>query len=211
MYKKALIAVIFGLLALCPLCSYALSFHTNTEYPGILLLTDEFVKGDFETFKYHLSKETDIDTIMLDSNGGNMMESLNIGFTIRESGLNTIITEDSKCYSACTYAFMGGVKRTIETGAPFAMHRPFFIKQLPGRYNDGYNSGIDVSIIVSTYLIEMGMDPLVAVLHLMNKDLAHFDITQQLELNIITATTEEGAIITDEGAIIFYRKTPKKV
>jgi hypothetical protein len=66
------------------------------------------------------------------------------------------------------------------------MHRPYFAGDIDGKYTDGYNAGIVTSVMVVTYLIEMGLDPLTSTLHLINKELAHFNPTQQLELNIIT-------------------------
>jgi hypothetical protein len=66
------------------------------------------------------------------------------------------------------------------------MHRPFFNEEMPGNYNEGYNAGIITSVMVVVYLIEMGLDSLTASLHLINKQLAHFDQEQQKNLNIIT-------------------------
>ena len=164
----------------------ALDFLVHDDYPGVLLVEGLFEKEDLSEFTTHVL-EHNIDTVMLISEGGNLVSSIEIGYFIREQKLNTIVPEQGYCYSACTYAFMGGVKRSIDSNAVFAMHRPYFVDKMPGEYIKGYNAGIVTSVLVVTYLIEMGLDPLTASSHLINEQLAHFNVHQQKELNIITA------------------------
>ena len=45
--------------------------------------------------------------------------------------------------------------------------------------------------MVASYLMEMGLDPSVASLHLLNVQLAHFSPAQQEELNITNAKAKE--------------------
>jgi hypothetical protein len=163
----------------------ALEYFTNEKYPGVLLAQGRFEPSDADEFSRQVL-QNDIEMVMFDSVGGNLVTSIEIGYFIREKGINTLVPANGVCYSACTYAFMGGVERSIDGDAPFAMHRPFFNGEMPGKYNEGYNAGIVTSIMIVTYLIEMGLDPLTSTLHLINKELAHFNPTQQLELNIIT-------------------------
>jgi hypothetical protein len=164
----------------------ALEYFTNEEYPNVLLAQGTFERGDIIEFTSQVL-HNDIETIMLDSGGGNLVSSIEIGYFIREQNINTLVPSQGSCYSACTYAFMGGIFRSIDDNAPFAMHRPYFGNEVVGEYTDGYNSGIITSVMIVTYLIEMGLDPLTASLHLLNERLTHFTQTQQLELNIITA------------------------
>ena len=177
---------IFLLVLLISFQCNALEYYTNENYPGILLVQGKFLPSDPTEFAAQVS-ENEVHTIMLSSIGGNMVASIEIGYFIREQKLNTLVPEEGHCYSACTYAFMGGVERTIDGEAKFAMHRPFFNEEMPGMYNEGYNAGIITSVMIVTFLIEMGLDPLTSGLHLINKDLAYFSRTQQKELNIITS------------------------
>jgi hypothetical protein len=163
----------------------ALEYFVNAEYPGVLLVQGKFEPDDTVKLTSEVLSNQ-IHTIMLNSEGGNLVSSIEIGYFIREQKLNTLIPENGYCFSACTYAFMGGVERTIDGDAKFAMHRPFFNEEMPGNYNEGYNAGIITSVMVVVYLIEMGLDSLTASLHLINKQLAHFDQEQQKNLNIIT-------------------------
>jgi hypothetical protein len=164
----------------------ALEYVTNEKYPGVLLVQGKFELPDADEFPRQVL-QNDIEMVMLDSVGGNLVSSIEIGYFIREKGLNTLVSANGACYSACTYAFMGGVERSIDDNAPFAMHRPYFGEEMDGKYTDGYNSGIVTSVMIVSYLIEMGLNPLTASLHLLNENLAHFSPAQQMELNIITA------------------------
>lgn len=52
-------------------------------------------------------------TVELVSGGGVAMEGWNLAAAIRAAGANTLVPQNSMCASACTYAFMGGVKRHL--------------------------------------------------------------------------------------------------
>jgi hypothetical protein len=167
----------------------ALEYFTNEKYPGVLLVQGTFELPDADEFSQQVL-QNDIEMVMLDSVGGNLVTSIEIGYFIRERELNTLVPANGVCYSACTYAFMGGVERSIDGNSPFAMHRPYFVDDIAGEYIAGYNAGIVTSVMVITYLIEMGLDPLTASLHLINEELAHFNQEQQRTLNIITETSD---------------------
>lgn len=194
MYKRTLTAIIFAVVMAWPWGAYALNFYINADYPGVLLLMDRFEHGDQEKFKKHVT-ENDIDTIAFNSSGGSLMPGVEIGRMIRDMELNTVVPKGGYCYSACAYTFMGGVERSIEEGSPFAMHRPYFNDSFDsaaaGDYVDGYNSGIVAGVMITYYLIEMGLAPEVASLHLMSIELAHFSTEQQEQLNITTTTAEQ--------------------
>lgn len=181
-----MIKIILIAFVLYPLCINALNYFTNDTYPGILLVEGVFEPNDVEGVSIYIEEVPTIHTVMLNSRGGNLFSSIEVGNLIRENGIATLVPENGICYSACTYAFMGGLARTIGEGASFAMHRPYFSEEMDGKYTDGYNSGIITSVMVVSYLIEMGLDPLTASFHLLSKDLAHFTPRQQKELNIIT-------------------------
>lgn len=78
-------------------------------------------------------------TVSFDSPGGSLVAGLELGKLIRDQGLNTVvgteyfeerynhssgatelvsIAKDVGCYSACAYAFMGGVSRALEGDSP---------------------------------------------------------------------------------------------
>jgi len=91
-------------------------------------------KGDLKFFKENLNiifshfgiKNCQSGLLILDlnSNGGNVEESLKIGEEVRKNNLWVIIKKDSKCLSSCVFILAGGSKRTIY--GDVGIHRPFF-------------------------------------------------------------------------------------
>lgn len=51
--------------------------------------------------------------IEFNSPGGNLFAGLQLGLAIQELGLRTRVPADNICFSACTYAFLGGVDRRV--------------------------------------------------------------------------------------------------
>lgn len=93
-------------------------------------------------------------TVALNSTGGNLMGSLMFGATIRWLGLNTsvghLIFGRSYCTSGCAYAFLGGVKRTINEYARIGIHQTS-IERDDGRHATG-------SSVLPMYVDNMGAD-----------------------------------------------------
>ena len=106
-----------------------------------VLATGEIEKdtaGQFRTF----IKQADIHagaTVVFDSPGGMLLESLALGRAIREAGLYTAIgrydratgefTTGAQCVSACAYAFLGGLQREVGAKARIGVHQ---FAALPG-------------------------------------------------------------------------------
>ena len=73
--------------------------------------------------------------VILNSPGGNLMESLQLGETIREAGLSTTVqaydrktgtfTGGAACASACAYVFVGGVERSVGQGSRIGVHQVY--------------------------------------------------------------------------------------
>ncbi len=70
---------------------------------------DEFQKiiDDIKSTK----KKLHLDMVHFNSRGGSFSASLEIGRAIRAERLNTFISSDAICHSACTIAFIGGIQR----------------------------------------------------------------------------------------------------
>jgi hypothetical protein len=100
-----------------------------------VLATGEIDTGTAGEFKAFLHK-SDVHagaTVVFDSPGGVLLESLALGRVIREAGLYTAIgrydrekgefTTGASCVSACAYAFLGGVQRDVAAKAHFGVHQ----------------------------------------------------------------------------------------
>ena len=72
-------------------------------------------------------------TLYLNSPGGSVADAIKLGRVIREHKLNTRVgglagftmanTADGICASACTLAFLGGIERSLQFNAIYAVHR----------------------------------------------------------------------------------------
>ncbi|HSX65765.1 MAG TPA: hypothetical protein VLF15_13605 [Pseudoxanthomonas sp.] len=83
-------------------------------------------------------------TVAFDSPGGNLRAGLLLGMVLRGVGLNSLVADQyteelfedgsfetaivpvvtgAGCFSACAYAFMGGVSRKLEEGGRIGVHQ----------------------------------------------------------------------------------------
>jgi hypothetical protein len=108
--------------------------------------------------------------IFFDSPGGDLIAGLQLGRLIRSHKLDTyiggpyerlvranqpyeVIVPEPICFSACAYAFLGGVRRKIEEGGKFGVH------QFRGSTQDWGGASAQVTTaLLSAYLDEMSVD-----------------------------------------------------
>jgi hypothetical protein len=67
--------------------------------------------------------------VRLNSPGGGILGGMQLGGVIRKLGLATQVPASAGCYSACTFAFLGGVERQIE--GEFGIHALSLAKGTP--------------------------------------------------------------------------------
>jgi hypothetical protein len=134
--------------------------------------------GTTEKFKAFVARESPPPFITLDSPGGNVMEAVKFGQFLRQSGWNTYVGEEdpivpekhfatklqkSRCYSACVYAFAGGVHRIAEDKS-IGIHQ-FYRPDDALRPNDKTLSAVDMANMqrlvasLNEYVRRMGVDP----------------------------------------------------
>jgi hypothetical protein len=104
--------------------------------------------------------------VVLNSGGGNVVQSLTLGKAIRLHGLSTAVAayeatsgqlrDGGVCASACAYAFLGGVERTAGAASRIGVH------QMSARIDsDEWLSAGDSEWLVSlvaVYIRDMGGD-----------------------------------------------------
>lgn len=93
--------------------------------------------------------------IYLDSPGGVLTGALGFGAVVRSLGLNTVIGEKMECFSACAYAFLGGVSRTVEPGGQYGVHRFFAKEDVRG----GVEMSQQTMALLSSFVENMGASP----------------------------------------------------
>lgn len=133
----------------------------------MLLASGEVDDGAPERLKKLLQGMNASPRVVFDSPGGNLVAGIELGEVIRRFGLNTalgtqyseetpagmvVIASDIGCYSACAYAFMGGVSRFVLDGAKFGVH------QFYGARED-HQAVTQVAVaVLSQYMKRMGVD-----------------------------------------------------
>ena len=90
-----------------------------------------------------------------------MTDALQIGQTVRTSGLPVIVAAGASCFSACPYILAGGTQRDVSRQAFVGVHQHYF----------GENTYLPAFLLVSdiqagqgkvmAYLDAMGVDPMI--------------------------------------------------
>lgn len=85
-----------------------------------LQVTGYFGIASTQQLKEKLLTLAGIETLILESYGGNVFEARGVAKVISDQGLSTHV--NGICYSACTLAFVSGARRTASTAAKFGFH-----------------------------------------------------------------------------------------
>lgn len=116
----ALLALALAVLA--PHGAQALELDRRTTQQGtVLLLSGAFEPGDANRVLAALSREP-IMEVQFDSPGGNMRAGLDVGMTLRANQVATRVAGGRECASACFFAFLGGVLRSVDRSARLGVH-----------------------------------------------------------------------------------------
>lgn len=131
-------------------------------------------------------------TYWLNSPGGRMAVSMELGRIIRKTGISTNIgkfageenhSAPGGCYSSCALAFLGGRYRYLESGSEYGVHRFSRITTTSQDLDDAQIA----SARVSAYIREMDVDPtLFDLMVRTSKDQIYVLTKKQLtDLNVI--------------------------
>jgi hypothetical protein len=132
---------------------------------------DRTTPGRFDDF---LARTPDPPRLVrLNSHGGLVVFATRLGQMIREHGFDTVVgrvrmshadgrieTQYSSCFSACTLAFLGGVRRQVD-GGNFGIHRPAVDPARVGRAVNAeeIRKAMQLSgYLVAAYVAQMGVD-----------------------------------------------------
>lgn len=136
-------------------------------------------KGTTDKLKAFIAhNEYQTKNIRFNSPGGDLIEALKLGEVLREDKWDTFVgeeypsrtstpagyvTQQSNCYSACVYAFAGGVRRTADDKS-LGVHQ-FYRPDDAVRPTDKTLSAVDVAnmqhlaAMLNEYVRGMGIDP----------------------------------------------------
>ncbi len=155
-----------------------MSFQAFTGSPGcygcLLIYADgeittetprrfrEFIEGNSISFE----RTT---TVVLNSPGGSLASGLELGSLIRQNGLATHISLASRsdtgslrlagggsCASACAYAFLGGLRRSIGPNARYGVHQVSTFAEINVQLSTAVGATQDLIASLSDYVMRMG-------------------------------------------------------
>ena len=91
---------------------------------GALTLTGTIDPGAGERFAAEIEARGEyVQTVVLDSHGGSVVDALAIGRLIHEEGLATKVAAGSLCASSCPIVFASGKSRIASTNAAIGVHQ----------------------------------------------------------------------------------------
>ncbi len=105
--------------------------------PARILLHGPIAKGDSRALEQALDRirgtvatkvnDVPLITVELDSPGGDVVEALDIGRTIYQNFLMTLVRPGHECVSACVFVLMAGAVHTAADGASIGLHKPLLV------------------------------------------------------------------------------------
>ena len=66
--------------------------------------------------------------VELNSNGGSLYDGYKLGRLLRSYNVTSIVRDGSRCASSCAVAFLGGVKRDVESNGVILFHSPYYVQ-----------------------------------------------------------------------------------
>jgi hypothetical protein len=99
--------------------------HVSDSNVDTIDMWGDIEHGDAERFKAYLSSLTDTGNIIgirLNSEGGYIMEAVDLADLVAATHLATIVSNNAVCASACFYLFSAGNPRSVSTSARIGVH-----------------------------------------------------------------------------------------
>ena len=95
-----------------------------TEIPNgsIIKIDGPIEEHDYDKFAYYLVMTPNIRTVILNSNGGLVVEGIRIGQLIHDRKLNTVIDKNEVCLSICSLIFLSGDGKYIYKTSALGVH-----------------------------------------------------------------------------------------
>ena len=100
-----------------------IELHRSEEL-NLISIEGEIKAGDAEKFK-RLALQIKTGVVTLDSPGGALSPSLEIGRTIQIAGLSTYVSEKTVCTSSCALIWVAGANRLLSKSARVGFHASY--------------------------------------------------------------------------------------
>ncbi len=161
---------------------------------GRLFATGTVTPGSARTFADQVERYGEyIKTIVLNSPGGSVADSLAMGRLIRARKFATEVEAAKYCASSCPLVFAGGIERRAGERAVIGVHQIAAIRSSnAARPSDDMSLAQNISARCQRYLADMGIDLKVWVyaMETPHDQLFTFKPEELKALNLVTATPE---------------------
>ncbi len=136
----------------CFATAEAAEIYTNFPPDGSCAITfyGDIEQGDENLFDI-LTPDCRGGGVLFKSNGGHLLAGLRIGELIRQKGLETAVSYDATCASACALAWLGGTKRYMFMDSLIGFHAAYIADGGEAR-----ESGV-ANALVGAYLTNLGL------------------------------------------------------
>ena len=138
--------------------------------------------------------------VILDSGGGDLLQGLALGNEIRHARLDTMVgaydARDGRlaagtCASACAYAFLGGVERSIAPGARIGVH------QLYARGESWAltpEAGLELMSLVATHVHHLcgNLELLIPAMRTPPQEMHWLSSSELTRYSVLTPTVRQG-------------------
>ena len=122
----------------------------NADGVPVVSVKGDFVERDIERFA-DVTKDLDSAVIVFESDGGEIVAGIEIGTRIRLRGYQTVVDNDTDCFSACAIAWLGGTTRYVGRGAQVGFHAAYLVRD--GRFQE---TGVG-NAVVGAYASSLGL------------------------------------------------------
>jgi hypothetical protein len=123
---------------------------SENSNPALITVSGEFQVGDERKFS-DIALRYENAVVKFNSPGGSVFAGVEIGKAIRLKGFSTLVEENSLCASACGYAWLGGVRRSMAPGSRIGFHAAF-VQQNGENKETGLGNAL-----VGAYLNQLGL------------------------------------------------------
>lgn len=170
----------------------AMTFETATDTPACAarpcVVASGMIERDASKDLQRFLKARKIGpgaVLVLDSQGGNLLESLMMGDVVRKAGLATTVREGGACASACVYAFLGGVERTVGSSGRIGVHQ--VAAGGPGALTASDSQWLMSMVAVHLSRMCGGMDLLIPALRTRPQDMHWLSAHELTRYGVVTA------------------------
>jgi hypothetical protein len=167
-------ALMTGALAAQAVEAHAESMRFLPQAGANVMAQGDIDASTVAAFNAYKNAHPGVRRVAFDSAGGSVLEALALGRAIRQAGLNTYVGGAYKvprdgftaanlesmgeCYSACVWAFAGGVHRFFDaTGGVIGVHQFEFVGDQTGHQTANEGTAQYLMTAIGLYLDEMGV------------------------------------------------------